>query len=120
MKQLSIEQIALRRALQSDKSTNYSTIIEGFLSQGILAEDIKPRENVFTFLAWKALGRQVKKGEHGVKVVTMVPVRKKHATDESDRENSLMPWRTTVFHVSQTEACAAAADSSRERVNCAN
>jgi hypothetical protein len=120
MNQLSIEQTALRRALQSEKLTNYPTIIEGFLDKGIPADDIKPRENVFTFLAWKALGRQVKKGEHGVKVVTMVPVRKKNEREEGDGETSLMPWRTTVFHVSQTEACAVAADSNRERVNCVN
>jgi hypothetical protein len=51
---------------------NYSAIFQGFMAKGIAETDIKPRENVFTFHAWKALGRSVKRGEHGVKVVTFI------------------------------------------------
>jgi hypothetical protein len=42
------------------------------MAKGIPESEIKPRENVFTFHAWKALDRSVKRGEHGVKVVTFI------------------------------------------------
>ena len=42
------------------------------MAKGIPEADIKPRENVFTFDAWRALGRSVKRGEHGVRVVTFI------------------------------------------------
>jgi N-terminal domain of anti-restriction factor ArdC len=62
----------LERATTGQTLTNYPAIFEGFMAKGIAEGDIKPRENVFTFQAWKALGRSVKKGEHGVKVVTFI------------------------------------------------
>ncbi|PUA41541.1 hypothetical protein C5U62_31715 [Pseudomonas protegens] len=74
---------------------------------GIPSEDIKPRVNVFTFNAWKALGRVVKKGQHGVKIVTVIPCTKKdEATGESVPVKKVKT--TTVFHISQTEALDAA------------
>jgi antirestriction protein ArdC len=81
---------------------NYPAIIQGFIDKGIAPADIEPRVNVFTFNAWKALGRRVKKGEHGVQVFTFAP------TTHKDKETGEVtkgrrPWRTTVFHVSQTE-----------------
>ena len=95
-----MRQEALSRAANGQSLTNYPAIIEGFAGKGIPIDDIKPRENVFTFNAWKALGRSVKKGEHGVKVLTFIEVDK-----SEDGETSRRPWKTTVFHVSQTEAC---------------
>lgn len=89
-------QEALNRAKNNLSMANYRSIIEGFLEKGISAEDIKPRENVFTFNAWKAQGRVVKKGEHGVKVVSFV-------SSEKDGKVSKYPRTTTVFHISQTE-----------------
>lgn len=76
---------------------------------GIAETEILPRENVFTFKAWKALGRSVKKGEHGVRVITYVRCKSKTGeTDERTGEEKTTayrrPWTTTVFHVSQTEA----------------
>ncbi len=70
---------------------------------GIEAHDIRPRENVFTFNAWKALGRVVRKGQHGVRIITRVPCSK---TDKSTGEvtSYTRPRTTTVFHLSQTEA----------------
>src|SRR5260221_14524652 len=66
----------------------------------------KPRENVFTFHAWKALGRSVKKGEHGVKVVTFIE-RSANERDPATGEEKAVSYRqphvTTVFHISQTE-----------------
>jgi hypothetical protein len=54
---------ALDRATSSQALTNYPAIFGGFMAKGIPEADIKPRENVFTFQAWKALGRSVKRGE---------------------------------------------------------
>jgi len=71
---------------------------------------------VFTYNAWRALGRQVRRGEHGVKVVTFVSVRGRDskadvdgvATNDADGTNKgkggyRRPWTATVFHVSQTD-----------------
>ena len=63
---------ALDRAKTNQSLSNYPAIYEGFMAKGIPEAEIKPRENVFTFQAWKALGRSVKRGEHGVNVVTFV------------------------------------------------
>jgi len=96
--------------------TNFPAIFQGFMAMGIPETDIRPRENVFTFQAWKALGRHVRKGQHGVKVITYIST-SDAKSKESDTENAdgaeqqqpkhskhSRPWTTTVFHVSQTDA----------------
>ena len=95
-------QESLDRAQAGQSFSNYPAIFEGFLAKGIAADQIKPRENVFTFNAWKALGRCVKRGEHGVKVGTFVEGSKE---DKETGETSTfrMPRSTTVFHISQTK-----------------
>lgn len=100
--QLEMSQEALGRAASGQSVANYSFIFEGFMAKGIAIEDIRPRENVFTFWAWKALGRQVKKGEHGVKACTWIPVSKKDA-ESGEADSFKMPRSVTVFHISQTE-----------------
>jgi len=101
---------ALDRARNGQTWTNYPAIFAGFISKGIAEEDIRPRENVFTFNAWKALGRSVKKGEHGVKVVTFVDCAGKVDADQNTGEEKQTSYRrahtTTVFHISQTEPTA--------------
>jgi antirestriction protein ArdC len=98
---------ALDRARTGQTMTNYPAIFVGFREKGIADSDIKPRENIFTFNAWKALGRSVRKGEHGVKVVTFIDCAGKTDIDQSTGEtkstNYRKPHTTTVFHVSQTE-----------------
>src|SRR4029078_7988693 len=69
-----MQQEALSRAIGGQALTNWPAIIHGFAAKGIPESDIRPRESVFTYQAWRALGRQVRRGEHGVKVVTFVPV----------------------------------------------
>ena len=86
---------ALTRAQTGHSMANYAQILHGFSAKGIA--DIRPRENVFTYAAWQALGRQVMKGQTGVKVQTWI-------TTEKDGEKRTMPKTTTVFHISQTEA----------------
>ena len=87
---------ALHRAATGVTMTNYPAIVAGFIEKGIPAGQIKPRENVFTFNAWKALGRVVKKGEHGVRVVVWIET-------EKDGQKTRRPWSATVFHESQTK-----------------
>lgn len=96
---------ALMRAVSGQTMSNYPAIYHGFIAKGIPESEIKPRENVFTFEAWKALGRYVRKGEHGVKVVTFIETKsKKLDQDTSEQKIIRRPWTTTVFHISQTEA----------------
>jgi len=75
------------------------------MARGIPESEIHPRENVFTFEAWKALGRYVRKGEHGVKVVTFIETKSREVDQDSSEPKIIRrPWTTTVFHISQTEA----------------
>src|SRR5271168_4677076 len=97
-------QEALTRAVSGQSLTNFPAIYQGFAAKGIPESEIKPRENVFTFDAWKALGRYVRKGEHGVKVVTFIESRGKEIDqDTGERKIIRRPWTTTVFHISQTD-----------------
>src|SRR5260370_20800320 len=68
---------SLKRAVYGQSLSNFPAIFQGFAAKGIPESEIKPRENVFTFDAWKALGRYVRKGEHGVKVVTFIDSKSK-------------------------------------------
>ena len=59
-----MQQEALSRAASGQSLSNWPAILAGFTAKGILESDIRPRENVFTYHAWRALGRQVRRGEH--------------------------------------------------------
>lgn len=104
-----LAQAALTRAQVDRSMANYDTIINGFIQKGIPADDITPRENVFTFHAWKAKGRRVRKGEHGVKITSWVPVLGKTKTEKDPKTGEektvagLRPKTATVFHITQTE-----------------
>ena len=99
-----LQQEALSRAVQSQSIMNYAGIFAGFMAKGIPEDKIIPRENVFTYNAWKALGRQVRKGEHGVKCVTFIECESKETDSRTGEKKSFRrPWTTTVFHVSQTD-----------------
>jgi hypothetical protein len=102
-----MQQEALSRAVSGQTMSNWPAILAGFLAKGIPEADIRPRENIFTYNAWRALGRQVRRGEHGVKVCTYIPVRDKADPDESTESKpgrrTSRPWTATVFHVSQTD-----------------
>src|SRR5947209_8176957 len=92
-----IQQEALGRAVGNQSLSNWPAIFAGFTAKGIPENDIRPRENVFTYHAWRALGRQVRRGEHGVKVTTFVPMTKK--TGQSNPDTGLL-W--PVFFVMGT------------------
>lgn len=98
MEKSQVQLEALARATNSQSFLNYHPIFAGFQAKGIAPEDIRPRENIFTFNAWRALGRTVKKGEHGVKITTWIT-----AEDKTTGEPYKRATYTTVFHISQTE-----------------
>jgi hypothetical protein len=91
------QQDALMRARSGNSALNYQAIITGFMAKGIPSSAIIPRENVLTYGAWQAIGRQVLKGQKGVKVVSWIKT-----TDKTGAE-TMRPTSATVFHVSQTE-----------------
>ena len=100
-----IAQEALSRALNSKSLINYSTIYTEFMARGIPEAEIQPRKNVFTFHAWRALGRVVKKGEHGVRVITWITTEeKRNDAGEVTHRASYIPKTSVVFHVSQTKS----------------
>ena len=109
LKRDELAQEALKNAVTSESFANYKTIIEGFIERGIPAQEIVPRENVFTFNAWRALGRTVKKGEKGVAVLTWIECKAKDNEQEKPKEEqgeggSYKRAKTTyVFHISQTQ-----------------
>lgn len=96
---------ALSRARGSLSFANFPAVITEFAARGIPPSEISPKENVLTYHAWRALGRQVRKGEKGVKVLSWIPNAAK-ANDEDDGKarKSMRPVTAVVFHVSQTEA----------------
>ena len=112
-----MQQEALSRAVSGQTLSNWPAILRGFMEKGIPESDIKPRENVFTYHAWRALGRQVRRGEHGVKVVTFVTVDGRDSKEDTDgvatndvdgtdkpkSHGYRRPWSATVFHISQTD-----------------
>ncbi len=102
-------QEAYGRARHGQSLTNYPAIIRGFIAKGIPADQIIPRQNVFTYDAWKAQGRQVRKGEHGVKVLTFIACSGKEDKDTGERKAFRRPWSTTVFHITQTDPANGAA-----------
>ena len=91
---------ALARATQGQSVANYASIYKGFEEKGIPEADIEPRVNVLTYQAWRGAGRQVRKGEHGVKVFTFITMSKEV---DGEVETFKRPRSTTVFHVSQTD-----------------
>ena len=98
---------ALDRARSSNSTANFGAIYAGFTAKGIPFGDITPRVNVLTFNAWKALGRVVRKGEHGVRITTWVEMTKIDTPRERRPRSFRRPKTTTVFHVSQTDAVQA-------------
>lgn len=83
---------ALSRARDQQSTANYSAIFAGFEAKGIATNEIKPRENIFTYSAWLAQGRQVRKGEHGVRIRSVL-----------QKGNRKINVGAAVFHINQTD-----------------
>lgn len=98
-----MEREALSRARNGGSLANDALVIRTFMARGLQGVDIRPRDNVLTYHAWRALGRQVRKGEHGVKVTTWIPVEKRDKTTGERKPDGVRPKTATVFHISQTD-----------------
>jgi hypothetical protein len=100
-------QEALTRALNNTSTANFTAIFEGMLAKGIPMDQVEPRVNVFTLHAWPAKGRRVRKGEHGVKVVTWISRDGKESTNAAGErivsQGRRFPKTSHVFHISQTD-----------------
>ena len=94
---------ALHNATTNMSARNYGLIFDGFTDKGIPTEDIKPRVNIFTYNAWRALDRQVRKGEKGVKICTFVLMTKKNQDEPEKKDSFRRPRNVAVFHISQTD-----------------
>jgi len=92
---------ALARAAGGLSTANYAAILDGFAERGIY--DAEPRANVFTYNAWQELGRQVQKGQKGVKIHTWIACKSKPDAN-GERESYKRRKTVAVFHISQTEA----------------
>lgn len=102
--QVAIATEALGRAQAGQSLSNFPAIFQGFAEKGIAESDIEPRVNVLTYRAWQAKGRQVRRGEHGVKVSTFIPCKEKDPETGEETGNTFRrPKTATVFHVSQTD-----------------
>jgi antirestriction protein ArdC len=71
------------------------------MERGIPEHEILPRVNVFVYKAWQAKGRQVRKGEKGVRITTWITMGPKK--DDPKGKTARRPQSTSVFHVSQTD-----------------
>lgn len=96
---------ALNRAENGQSRRNYAAIVDGFAERGITAI---PRVDVFSYNAWRAQGRQVRKGQHGVKIVTFIKCTAKRPDPATgERETYSRPRTVAVFHISQTDRIGA-------------
>ncbi len=95
----------LERIEHGDNTANHQAIITAFADRGIPVDEIIPRENVFTYQAWLALGRQVMKrpsnippGQYGIKI----PVIREERDPQTKKVTKRIRAFATVFHISQT------------------
>ena len=96
-----LQQQALDRAKNGISLRNDVAVIQAFAQRGITA---RPRVDTFTYAAWKALDRQVRRGEHGVKITTWIPIdAKTDASGEVTCPAGVRPKIASVFHVSPTD-----------------
>lgn len=93
---------ALARIQASENESNFPAVVSAFVARGIPADQVLPRENVFTYRAWQGKGRQVKRGEKSVKIDVWIEYEKKTEGGEKG-EKARARRSVAVFHVSQTE-----------------
>lgn len=101
-----MEREALERARSNPSWANFGEVISQFAARGIPADQISPKDNVFTYPAWRALGRNVRRGEKSVKITTYIPIEDKEQPidPQTGKPRSRMrPVTSCVFHISQTE-----------------
>lgn len=79
-----------------------------FVARGIAPHDIEtfgPNQNVRTYRAWRALGRQVRKGERSVRLTVWHPIGKSEVDPDTGepKPERCRPVSACVFHISQTD-----------------
>lgn len=79
---------------QAQRFEYYSATNAGIV-KACLPCGCKPYEDVFTYARWQALGYQVKKGEHGIKIGTYAPITQKD--EDGEKIVGKRPWTSTVF-----------------------
>ena len=104
----------LDRAQNGTSTRNYAAIFAGFEAKGIPTDDIQPRVNVFKYGDWQELGRQVRKGEHGVKVTTWIECKSKENAN-GERDTYKRSRTATVFHITQTDPKGEPSEHTRGR-----
>jgi hypothetical protein len=97
MTKIKAGQATVDKAQRGMSIHNDTLVIAAFQERGIEAT---PRVDVFTFNAWLAKGRVVRKGQKGVKIVTFF----------EKPDGSKVSRSVTVFHVSQTDAADSPAE----------
>lgn len=90
MAKIKAGQATVNKAQRGMSIHNDTIVIAAFQERGIEAT---PRVDVFTFNAWLAKGRVVRKGQKGVKIVTFF----------EKPDGAKVSRSVTVFHVSQTD-----------------
>lgn len=93
---------ALARARNGNPCANDTRVLAAFVARGLPVKDVNPRVNVLTYRAWRALGRQVAKGEHGVRLTTWLSTpEERDKSGKVTRRKGKRPRAAYVFHESQ-------------------
>lgn len=101
-------QEALARVRTSPSMANYVQVFVYFMAEpyNLPFEEIDPKQNVLTYKAWRALGRHVRKGEHGCRVTVWGTSAKREndpSTGEEREQVKRFCTTAVVFHKCQTE-----------------
>ena len=102
-------QDGVRGIFESDAYREYLTTIARFHhystnNQLLIYLQRPDAERVASVRTWNQLGRYVRKGEHGIRILVPTPVKVKSENDGEEEEHKLMRFKTGhVFDISQTE-----------------
>ena len=89
---------ALERAQDGKMCANDLFVVAAYAAKGI---DAHPRVDVFTYNAWRALHRHVRRGEHGIRITTYAHIETPNL--DGTTEEQVFPVSAVVFHLSQTD-----------------
>ena len=103
---------AYLRGSRVQPNSNDQPVIAELVNRGIPIGDIitfGPGQNVRTYRAWRAIHRQVRKGEKSVRCTVWLSVEKPSKADPTKTKLVSFPKTACVFHVSQTDEIGGAA-----------
>src|SRR5262245_29914610 len=90
---------ALERA-EMGFSKNDQIVYDAFTGAGYT--NVQPRVTVLTFDAWRAKGRTVLRGQHGLKVAVYVTRKTGNLDEHGNPETVTLLGSARLFHISQT------------------